>query len=76
MKIGELIKKHREEAGLTQKKLSVAVGRSKGLISQIESGDSIPSWDLSVKIFKELSLVVYVSPVSDKVVSQQELKSL
>ncbi len=36
--IGKLLKEHREKVGLTQKKIAKACGKTKGTISQLESG--------------------------------------
>ncbi len=51
-----LIAKERKALGISQKKLARMAGVSQSLISKIERGQLVPSYEVAVKIFKALEM--------------------
>lgn len=45
-----VLKRHREAAGLSQRQLADSVGVSKGFISALEGGRSVPNLDMLVQL--------------------------
>lgn len=58
-KIGELIKKMREAAGVTKEELAIAVGTCTSSITRWENGEDV-SWLTLWKIAKELGYTVEI----------------
>lgn len=68
IKLGDLIKQHRKEKGLTQAELAKLVGVSQPAIGKYESGDRQPSIQLTTKMSEALNcnlLQEYESAMSD-----------
>lgn len=58
MEIGQRIAEVREQAGLTQSALARAMGISQSAVSQIESGERNPSYDMLRQVAKALDVSV------------------
>ena len=58
MEIGKRIEEIREHAGMSQSALARSIGTSQSAISQIESGERNPSFDMLRQIAKALSVSV------------------
>ena len=58
-----VLKRHRNEAGLSQQQLADSLGVSKGFISALEGGRSVPNLDMLVQLADALrvrpGLLVY-----------------
>lgn len=54
MSVGENIKKRREEKGMTQEELGLAVGVGRSMVAQIERGTKSASIQLGAAIAKVL----------------------
>lgn len=52
--VGQRIRKHREEAGVSQKKLGLALGLSDKAVSAYESGRTLPPLETLFRIAEEL----------------------
>jgi transcriptional regulator with XRE-family HTH domain len=48
--VGDLIREHRERAGLSQAELALKVGKTDGAVSQWETGRTIPRRDVAFRI--------------------------
>lgn len=55
MKLGEGIRRRREETGLTQEELAERLDVSRSFVARIENGDKMPSLNMLVKIADELN---------------------
>jgi transcriptional regulator with XRE-family HTH domain len=51
-----VIRRYRNEAGLSQQQLADSVGVSKGFISALEGGRSVPSLDMLVQLAEALDV--------------------
>ena len=51
-----IIKRYRNQAGLSQQQLADSVGVSKGFISALEGGRSVPNLDMLVQIADALDV--------------------
>ena len=63
-KIGELVRLHREKAGLTQLELAELSGVGKTVVFDVEKGKSTVKLETLLKIFKSLNISLYLgSPI-------------
>ncbi len=73
MKIGNRIKKLREEANLTQRQLATALGCSPGLVGQWESHEKMPGRDLlgklSVILVTDMEYLLHGAPPKGALIS-------
>ena len=53
----DVLKRHRNAAGLSQQQLADSVGVSKGFISALEGGRSVPNLDMLVLLAEALSVL-------------------
>ena len=51
-----VIRRHRNQAGLSQQQLADSVGVSKGFISALEAGRSVPNLDMLVQLADALNV--------------------
>ncbi len=54
MVVGELIREHRERAGLSQAEVALKVGKTDGAVSQWETGRALPRRDVAFKLDRVL----------------------
>lgn len=52
----DVLKRHRNAAGLSQQQLADSVGVSKGFISALEGGRSVPNLDMLVQLADALNV--------------------
>lgn len=52
----DVLKRHRNTAGLSQQQLADSVGVSKGFISALEGGRSVPNLDMLVLLAEALNV--------------------
>ncbi len=52
----DVLKRHRNVAGLSQQQLADSVGVSKGFISALEGGRSVPNLDMLVQLADALNV--------------------
>ncbi len=76
MTTGQLIKKVRQEVGITQQELAKRLGISYVGVSQWETDKRNPKYDTLVRIAKALDIPVSYLCGSDKVISKNELHEM
>jgi len=60
MNLGEVIRRRREELGLTQAQLAERVGISRQYLVQLENGYRVPSHQVMLRLFSALGLSLQV----------------
>jgi transcriptional regulator with XRE-family HTH domain len=72
MNLGEIIRRRREELGLTQPELAEKAGISRPYVVQLERGYRLPSHRVMLRIFSALSLSLQIEESAEAVHDQME----